>query len=60
MVGDYFGIHRSIWSFTSGEGKTLGVEIFRIPIEDFLLALFVPFWTIGLYEFFKNEAKKSA
>ena len=60
MVGDYMGITRSIWSFTAGSGKTLGIQFFSIPIEDFMLAIFVPLWTIGLYEFLKNRPQKSA
>lgn len=54
MIGDYLGISRQIWSFTAGSGKTLGTQIFNIPVEDFLLAFFVPIWTIGLYEYLKS------
>lgn len=60
VIGDYVGISRSIWNFTVGEGKTLGVQIFNIPVEDFLLAFFVPIWTIGLYEFLKDRGKKTS
>jgi len=58
VMGAYLGISRSIWNFTIGQGKTLGIQIFSIPIEDFLLAFFVPVWTIGLYEFIKKRTSR--
>ena len=60
LIGDYLGISQHIWSFTVGAGKTLGVQILSVPIEDFLLALFVPIWTVGLYELMKNWTRKSS
>ena len=59
-IADYIGISRSIWNFTAGGDKTLGIQFFGIPMEDFLLAIFVPIWTICLYEFLKNRPQKSA
>lgn len=51
---DYIAIKRGIWSYGLA-GKTIGITLFSIPIEDFLFFSILPLWGIGFYEFIKNK-----
>ena len=59
LIADYFGITRNIWMFTLGAGKTVGIQIFNIPIEDYIFALTAPLLIVGCYNFIRKFIEKA-
>ncbi|MDO8659547.1 MAG: hypothetical protein Q7K54_03000 [Candidatus Parcubacteria bacterium] len=55
LLLDYFGIYNSYWIF-SGNGL-IGMRIYGLPIEEFLLYLIIPYSVLIVYKFYTRKSK---
>ncbi len=53
LLLDYFGFYHQYWSFP-GEG-ILGLRIYGLPIEEFLLCLIAPYSILVVYKFYTRK-----
>ena len=56
IIWDTFAIFRGHWAFPLG--KTLGITIGLMPIEEYFFALIVPYFIITTYKLIDSKFKK--
>lgn len=56
IAWDSLAIFRGHWSFPVG--KTLGITIGLMPLEEYLFALIIPYFIITIYKLFDSKFRK--
>ena len=56
VVWDTFAIWRGHWLFPVG--KTLGITIGLMPLEEYLFILIIPYFVITIYKLIDSKFKK--
>ncbi|MFA6301486.1 MAG: lycopene cyclase domain-containing protein [Candidatus Paceibacterota bacterium] len=56
IAWDTFAIFRGHWSFPVG--KTLGINIGLMPLEEYLFALIIPYFVITVYKLFDSRLRR--
>ena len=56
VAWDSFAIYRGHWAFPIG--KTLGITIGLMPVEEYLFALIIPYFVITIYKLFDSKFRK--
>ena len=56
VIWDSFAIFRGHWAFPVG--KTLGITIGVMPLEEYLFALIIPYFIITIYKLIDSKFRK--
>ncbi len=57
VVWDTFAIWRGHWLFPMG--KTLGIKIGLMPLEEYLFILIIPYFVITIYKLIDSKFRKN-
>lgn len=56
LVWDHYSVSQHIWSFPTG--KTIGLRLGVLPIEEYLFFLIVPYFGVTVYKFLEKISAK--